>query len=53
MFLIDCMMNSLALGRNLGKERLFMRVLDERIADLAVDVNDWAVLCDVVVAVVD
>lgn len=34
MFRIDCM-NSLAFGLNFGNEMLFIRFLDERIADLA------------------
>lgn len=38
-FLIDCRMNSRAFGLNFGNERLLMRDLDERMADLA----DWDV----------
>lgn len=38
-FLIDWRMNSRAFGLNFGNERLLMRDLDDRMADLA----DWDV----------
>ena len=37
MFFIDCIMNSRAFGLNLGKDKLLIRVFDDRIADLADD----------------